>query len=243
MRPWTWLLSPATLVIGLACGGQGADPPAPGGEGVESADPDAAAEGGGKPMTPPADDLEGLAAGSPFIFVGKVVAATPEMDRRGMIVTRNKFAVERVVVGDPATKDVTLTTLGGTIGERTLTASGMPAFAPERSYFVFTDLARTTYNPVTGNRRGVFRVERGVVYSYEGYPIVAVEEGRVREGDAAAELPGDGKARERGAVAADDPTTTGSIVSVRRADEGGRPGEEPMRLDDFVKAVQDAARR
>ncbi|MDG3004951.1 hypothetical protein [Paludisphaera mucosa] len=241
MRPTTWLLIMATASACAGCGRQDAEQPPREAPGPASADPPPTAERGDRPMAGRNDDLAGLAAESPFIFVGKASAAAAEKDARGLIITRNKFAVERVVVGDPATKDVVLTTLGGTLGAETTTVSGMPTFAAGRTYLVFTDLKRTAYNPITGNRRGVFRIVDGAVYSYEGRPVVGVEGGRARTGDAVAEEPGEGQAREKAAPTADDPKTSGSIVSAERAAADGAGA--PMRLDDFLKAVPIVAGR
>jgi hypothetical protein len=186
------------------------------------------------------NNLDWLARNSPFIFVGRVSSTNAQKDARGLIITKNRFAVERVIAGDGKTKTVTLTTLGGTVGDESTTVSNMPEFTANQHYLVFTDLKRTVYNPITGNLSGVFLIVDGAVYTYDGRAVAGVERGRIQGSDVTLELPGTGKAREKSAPESTNPRTSGTIVSIERA--AGRV-QKPMRLEAFIKAVQTAARR
>ena len=205
-----------------------------------SADPSPEAVRGDHPMVYPMNNLNWLTSNSPFIFVGRVIAASAEKDARGLVITRNQFAVEKVIAGDLKTKVVTLTTLGGAVNGDTMTVSNMPEFRANQTYVVFTDLKRTVYNPITGNRNGVFLVNDDSVYTYEGQALVSVKDGLLRVSDVTLQRLGKERNREEAAPVYTDPNTSGLIVSVERAAAGA---EKPMRLETFLKVILTATRQ
>jgi len=207
---------------------------------VESvSDPPVSAERSSLPMKSPAEftqDLNWLVANSPFIFVGRVESQSSEKDSRGMVVTRNEFVVERVIVGDASKKSVRLTTLGGATGDVAMRVSHMPEFMRDTRYLVFTDLARTVYNPITGNEGGVFIVNDTGVYSFDGHSIVAIENGMIQFGDASLNRADP----EKSVARAEDPKVSGTIQSVQRTEPDQR---KALSIDDFSTAIRNAKGR
>lgn len=230
-------------IASLSC----TQPPPPGPDGgssaqqvAEPADPGPAAEQSTQPMTADTSTLDGLSRDSSLVFVGRLRTKVAEKDARGLLVTRNQFAIEQVIAGTFAEMTITLNVLGGTAGGETLSVSHMPEFMAERRYVVFTDPRRTVYNPITGNQRGVFLVVDDRVYTYDGRAVLGVENGAFRTGPAPPRdqvVPG---TRERASSQTESPTTRGGIVSMERAPERI---ETPMSLGAFSRAVAAAARR
>ncbi len=207
---------------------------------VESfSDPAVDAQQSNQPMKSPGEltrDLNWLVANSPFIFIGGVSSQSSEKDARGMIVTRNEFAVEQVIAGDASKKSIRLTTLGGSTGDVAMKVSHMPEFMRNRRYLIFTDLARTVYNPITGNEGGVFIVADGGVYSHDGQSITAVENGLIQFGDVSI----DRADPEKTVARAEDPKVNGAIISVQRAEPDQR---RTLSIDDFSTAIRSAKSR
>lgn len=207
---------------------------------AETADPRPDAERSAQPMTTEPTTLSSLVRSSPLVFLGRLRAQTAEKDAKGLIVTRNEFDVERVIAGASTDKAITLRVLGGTVDGETMSMSHMPEFSVDRRYIVFTDPRRTTYDPVTGDRLGVFVVVGDGVYTYDGRALLDVENGVLRTGRSAvsdANAPG---TREREAAQAENPRTSGGIVSMQRATE---PPETAMTPDAFARAVTAAVGR
>jgi hypothetical protein len=181
-------------------------------------------------------NLGWLVANSPFVYVGHVTAQTSEKDSRGLIVTKNEFAVDRVIVGDASKKSVSLTTLGGSVGGIAMKASHMPEFSRDTTYLIFTDLTRTVYNPITGNEGGVFIVADSGVFSYDGLAIAGIENGLIQLDETSARRTDP----QRAAALATDPKVDGAIMSVQRAEVGQR---KALSLDEFSAAIRAALRQ
>ena len=240
MRILELLLLLATLTLLAACSMSGQDRgQAPKEQPYASADPARDAARSDRPMALDVNDLRRLAGNSPFIFVGRLSSQSVEKDARGLVITRNRFDVERVIVGESTDKTVTLTTLGGMMDGQTMRVSNMPQFTNGQRYVIFTDLKRTVYNPVTGNENGVFVVDGTNVYAYDGRALAGVENGQLRFSDESLQNFQTGKPYERAAVA-EDPKMSGNIVSVQRA---AIQTAKPMALDEFANAIREAARR
>lgn len=204
-----------------------------------SADPAPSAAQSDRPVSIDVN-LNWLARNSPFVFVGHLTGKSVEKDARGLVVTKHRFDVDNIILGESQDKVVALTTLGGTMNGETLKVTHMPEFAEGQTYVVFTDLTRTVYNPVTGNRNGVFLVVDSAIYTYDGRALVGVEDGLLRVGDRTLENPPDGKDRRAAASEAGNPNVSGGVVSAERAAvESGIP----MRLEEFSRAIVAAARR
>jgi hypothetical protein len=189
-----------------------------GGRQFVSADPAADAAKGDRPVVMASDDLEFLVANSPLVFFGEVVEQESFLDAgRDLIVTRNVFAIKEVIVGDFSQDTLTLNLLGGAVGDRVMMVSHLPRFEEGGSYVVFTDPARTTYNPVTANEHGVFRVDPSTerVYGAGGFAVTGVEETRLVFG--AERLPARGEQTAPAGAVAEQPETSGGIVGLRPA--------------------------
>jgi len=189
-------------------------------------------------MTLIGNDLRALVADSAFIFVGRLLSRDMEKDARGLLVTRNRFAVERVIVGQPDVKTITLTVLGGETDTLVMRVSHMPEFAVDQRYIVFTDLARTVYNPVTANEHGVFVIADTAVYAYDGRAVTGVENGILQFGATRLDIR-TGRVAETSA-SSDAAKLTGNIVSMERAPAAA---ENPVRLEEFIAVIAAAARR
>lgn len=137
-----------------------------------------------KLVTLPANSLASLVRNSRLVFIGHLINQDVVRDKRGLIITRNHFQIEKTLVGSFNNKKITLTTLGGTLGGQTLSVSHLPVFEKGRRYVIFTDQNRTTYNPITGNEDGVFLIEPSDsgVYNYHGISVAGVEKGVIRLG-------------------------------------------------------------
>jgi hypothetical protein len=237
------LLVAGLTILSLACTQPRSDAPgtgSPAQQSTEPADPRPDAERSGQVITADTSSLGWLIRNSPLVFVGRLRARSGERDARGLFVTTNRFDVERVIAGTFTDKMITLRVLGGTVDGETLRVPQMPEFTVDRRYVIFTDAARTVYNPITGNQRGVFLLVNDSVYTYDGRAVVGIEGGVLRTGAStlrAADAPG---TAERGGSQAADPKTSGAILSMQRAAE---PTDTPMTLDAFSRAVADAARR
>ena len=240
MRILELLLLLATLTLFGACSLPGQDggrlPPK---ERYASADPARDAAQSERPMALNVNDLRWLTGNSPFIFVGRLSSQNVEKDAKGLVITRNRFDVERVIFGESADKTITLTTLGGTTDGQSMRVSGMPQFMNGQRYVIFTDLKRTVYNPVTGNERGVFIVDDAGVYAYDGRALAGVENGLLLFSDESLGNFQTGKRYEKAAVA-EEPKVSGNILSVQRA---AVQAAKPMPLEAFARAILESARR
>ena len=204
-------------------------------------DPDSSASGGGHPITRAPYSLDWLVKNSPFVFVGRLTAIDVERDSRGLVVSHNRFEVENALIGASPQKVVTLTTFGGTIGNETFSASHTPEFVQGQTYVIFTDLARTTYNPITGDERGVFLVINSDVYTLAGRAIVGIQDGKFRFGSTILEKYPGGPSREPGLVGptnVGDPTVGGGVVSTQPI----VPTARPMQLTEFSRLIVAAKR-
>lgn len=200
---------------------------------AEVADPVPSAAGGDKPSTTDVTSLAWLVRNSPFVFVGRLLGKRVETDARGLVVTRNHFAVQDTLIGTPPQNVVTLTTLGGTMGAEEVSVSHTPEFVDGQTYVIFTDLARTTYNPITGDDHGVFRVVSSQIYTYEGQAVAGVQDGRIRLSSVM--LDGNSGASPRHlASEIGNPTVGGSVTSVKRAIVQPAPA---IRLAEFSRLV------
>jgi hypothetical protein len=203
------------------------------------ADPVPSAAESGRPMTAEVNSFDWLVNNSPFVFVGRLSAKSVETDSRGLVVTRNRFDVENTLVGASPQKVVTLTTLGGTIGDETFSVSHMPEFVEGQTYVIFTDLARTTYNPITGDDRGVFLVANSEVYTYGGRAIAGVQDGKIRLSSVMLDRYPGANPREPGPSDVGNPTVGGAVISAERVVV---TAARPIQLAEFSDLVL-AARR
>ncbi len=102
-------------------------------------------------------DLDGLVAIADTIVVGEVRRSETYWSVDGrLILTRHTIQVGETLKGFPS-GTVEVTTVGGTIGDRTLYVAGMPAFADGERTIVFLE-AEGSYRTVVGLGQGKFSV-------------------------------------------------------------------------------------
>jgi hypothetical protein len=219
-----------------ACRKESPPGPAPYQGGSTSTDPAPDAVKDGKPPTLHTNDLNWLVKNSPLIFVGRLSKAETAKDERGLILTRNHFDVEKVIAGSQQ-QTVTLSTLGGTVGNETMNVSHMPVFIEGERYVVFTDLKRTTYNPITENQAGVFLLgPDSTVYTYNGNAVSGVENGilQISEMTLEVRVP-KGTEIRKSSPEPKNPETKGGVTTATRAEVNTK---KPISLDEFIQTVQ-----
>lgn len=193
-----------------------------------------------RPMNNSMDNLNWLADNSSFIFVGRVSATKAEKDARGLIITKNQFFVENIIAGDSKMNKVTLITLGGTVGDESMTVSNLPKFTVNQTYVVFTDLKRPFYNSVTGNQNGVFPIVSDAVYTFDGRAVVGIKDGKIQTGELTLQSLNKEKNRQNSTQVSATPKISGSIVSLEQT---STKAESPMQLNAFIEAVLASKRR
>ena len=117
-----------------------------------------------------------------LIFEGRVLSHQTEWDPSGkLIVTHVNFEVTDVLKGGPYA-NVRLTFIGGTIGRRTLSVSGvaMPQVGEQGVYFV-ESTHRLQASPILGLNQGRFRNVNGRLHTSNGQPVVGFSEPRATQ--------------------------------------------------------------
>ena len=105
-----------------------------------------------------------LVGESDAIYRGRVTSVqarrVERADGQGMVIkTFVTFAVERVLKGTEQS-EVTLEFLGGTVGDETMTVTGMPTFKPGDREVVFVQKNGVQFCPLVGLMHGRYRVLR-----------------------------------------------------------------------------------
>jgi hypothetical protein len=181
--------------------------------------------------------LADLVRDSPLVFRGRVSEQASERDSRGLIVTRTTFAVDEVLVGPRDTSMVTLTTLGGRVGNEEMTATHVPRFAPEPTYIVFADPTRTTYTPVTADEHGVFIIDsvQNRVLTADSRIVLGVEGGELRLGPFMPPAGADPRTKAGGLEQA--PQVSGAIIKATTATLP-EPAPRPVTPEAFAAAIR-----
>lgn len=98
---------------------------------------------------------------SQFVFEGRVVAITAQKNNQNRIHTYVTFEIEEIIKGTCPRDTITLSFLGGTVGEETMAVSDMafPQVGEHGIYFV-ESLERSQVHPLYGWSQGHFLVER-----------------------------------------------------------------------------------
>ena len=170
----------------------------------------------------PVDNLGFLTANSRLVFFGTLSGQETFRDQRDLIVTRNIFEIKEIILGDYDKPVIELNLLGGSLDGQTLRVSHLPRLQKGRGYIIFTDPARTTYNPITANERGAFLVsaDGNAVFTADGFMIVGVEEGTVVTGTvrAGARLLSEREGEEGAGLRPLDatPRVSGNVVGTER---------------------------
>lgn len=201
-----------------------------------SNDPAPDARNRNEPMSLHQNDLRWLVENSTLVFTGRLRGKDVERDERGLVITRNHFGIEQILLGSLDEDNLTLTTLGGTLGQQSMQVSHMPVFEETYQYVIFTDPNRTTYDPVTGNQEGVFLVSSDSlgIYNYDGIGLVAVDEGILRFGEQI--FPDKFGQDPRGPVPVDEnPKAEGDVLTLERTDH---TTESVLSLDQFIEIVR-----
>lgn len=127
-----------------------------------------------------------LVGESDAIYRGRVTAVqarrVERADGEGSVIkTFVTFAVERVLKG-PEQREVTLEFLGGTVGDETMTVSGMPKFSVGAREIVFVQKNGIQFCPLVALAHGRYRVLRDEATAREhiardnGLPLTNVAE-------------------------------------------------------------------
>lgn len=83
-------------------------------------------------------DLEKLADGNALVIIGDVVDAHSYWNADGsFILTDVRLAVSDVVKGGPQNREITITLMGGRVGDLTTLIIGGPELVPGKSYVLF----------------------------------------------------------------------------------------------------------
>lgn len=83
-------------------------------------------------------DLEKLADGNALVIIGDVVDAHSYWNADGsFILTDVRLAVSDVVKGGPQNREITITLMGGQVGDLTTLIIGGPELVPGKSYVLF----------------------------------------------------------------------------------------------------------
>lgn len=95
-----------------------------------------------------------------LVFEGKVVSIEAKEDDRKRIHTFVTFEIQEIIKGEHSNKTITLSFLGGTVGDVTMMVGDMkfPEVGEHGIYFV-ESLKRTQVNPLYGWSQGHFLVE------------------------------------------------------------------------------------
>ncbi|MFA6497842.1 MAG: hypothetical protein WC256_09435 [Desulfurivibrionaceae bacterium] len=96
-----------------------------------------------------------------FVFEGKVVALNAKKNSRNRIHTYVTFKIQEVIKGEYPSNTITLSFLGGTVGDVTMAVSDMkfPQVGEHGIYFV-ESLERSQVHPLYGWSQGHYIVER-----------------------------------------------------------------------------------
>jgi len=110
--------------------------------------------------------LDYLVAENETIVIGEVIETFSYWNAEGtLILTDAKVVISDVLKGDPKLQEVTVTLLGGTVGERTHTAVGAAALETDRSYLLFLHRADLPGAPnvqmIREHGQGVFEIQDG----------------------------------------------------------------------------------
>ena len=114
------------------------------------------------------------------IFIGTVRDATSRRTDKGPIVTDYMFGDLEVIKGGAPEPQASITMLGGTVGNESMTIAGAPAFVIGVRYLVFVAGNGSVIFPVVGGYQGIFQVRRDPqtggsnVYDYGGRPIIGL---------------------------------------------------------------------
>ena len=95
-----------------------------------------------------------------FVFEGKVISIEAKEDSRKRIHTFVTFRIQEIIKGEHSSNTITLTFLGGTVGDVTMMVSDMkcPEVGEHGIYFV-ESIQRQQVNPFYGWSQGHFLVE------------------------------------------------------------------------------------
>jgi hypothetical protein len=114
------------------------------------------------------------------IFIGTVRDATSRRTDKGAIVTDYMFGDLEVIKGDAPEPHTSITMLGGTVGNESMTIAGAPDFVIGVRYLVFVAGNGSVIFPVVGGHQGIFQVRPDAqtggsnVYAYGGRPIIGL---------------------------------------------------------------------
>ena len=109
--------------------------------------------------------LDDMVSKAESIVIGRVINSQSSWTKNGkLILTQTTFEVQEGLKG-AATKTVTITTVGGRVGNSVLHVSGMPSFQPDETAVIFLERSNN-YLTVLGLSQGKFSVVNGEVSNH-----------------------------------------------------------------------------
>jgi hypothetical protein len=109
--------------------------------------------------------LDDMVAKAETIVIGRVINSQSSWTKNGkLILTQTTFEVQEGLKG-VATKTVTITTVGGRVGNAVLHVSGMPSFQPDETAVIFLERSNN-YLTVLGLSQGKFSIVNGEVSNH-----------------------------------------------------------------------------
>ena len=109
--------------------------------------------------------LDDMVSKADTIVIGRVINSQSSWTKNGkLILTQTTFEVQEGLKG-AATKTVTITTVGGRVGNNILHVSGMPSFQPEETAVIFLERSNS-YLTVLGLSQGKFSIVNGEVSNH-----------------------------------------------------------------------------
>ena len=114
------------------------------------------------------------------IFIGTVRGATSRRTDKNAIVTDYMFGDLELIKGHAPEPHASITMLGGTVGNESMTIAGAPDFVIGLRYLVFVAGNGSVIFPVVGGHQGIFQIRPDPqtggsnVYDYSGRPIIGL---------------------------------------------------------------------
>ena len=114
------------------------------------------------------------------IFIGTAGAAISRYNERRLIVSDVRFDDVQMLKGNAAPRSITLTLLGGKIGDLEMAIHGAPEFQRGVRYLVFSAGNGSVMFPMVGGPQGIFQIrddaggEASRVHDFNGQPVIVL---------------------------------------------------------------------
>ena len=121
--------------------------------------------------------FDDLVAEAEQVFIGTIADSSSRYTGRGIIVTDYRFDVVETIKGSVPAGLITITMLGGKVGQVELTIPGAPTFRAGIRYLLFVAGNGTVIFPTVGGTQGIFQIRvdpsSGIarVHDFSGNPL------------------------------------------------------------------------